>query len=34
MLQSQTVDATTLDLIKKLMKIPELADFNLVGGTR
>lgn len=33
MLQSQTVDASTLDLIKKLMQIPELEHFHLVGGT-
>jgi hypothetical protein len=33
MLQSQTVDAATLDLTKNLMFLPELQDFNLVGGT-
>ena len=33
MLQSQTVDAATLELLKKLMQVPELEDFNLVGGT-
>lgn len=30
MLQSQAVDASTLDLIKKLMQIPELEHFHLV----
>jgi predicted nucleotidyltransferase component of viral defense system len=33
MLQSQTVDATTLELLKNLMKLPELDQFHLVGGT-
>ena len=33
MLQSQTVDATTLELLKHLMKLPELEQFHLVGGT-
>ena len=33
MLQTQTVEAGTLDLIKTLMKDAELSAFNLVGGT-
>jgi len=33
MLYTETVDAKTLDLIKKLMNDKELRDFNLVGGT-
>lgn len=33
MLQLKTVDRKTLDLIIQLMKIPELKDFRLVGGT-
>ncbi len=33
MLQSQTVEQSTLELLKGLMTIPELADFALVGGT-
>lgn len=33
MLQTQTVEAGTLDLIKTLMNDAELSAFNLVGGT-
>lgn len=33
MLQIGTVEPATLDILKKLMTIPELADFSLVGGT-
>ena len=33
MLQTQTVEAGTLDLIKTLMKDAEFSAFNLVGGT-
>jgi predicted nucleotidyltransferase component of viral defense system len=33
MLQISTVESGTLDILKKLMTIPELADFSLVGGT-
>ena len=33
MLQTQTVEAGTLDLIKTLLKDAELSAFNLVGGT-
>lgn len=33
MLQTQTVEAGTLDLIKSLMHDAELSAFNLVGGT-
>lgn len=33
MLQIHTVEASTLTLLHKLMQIPELADFALVGGT-
>ena len=33
MLQVNTVEASTLALLQKLMQIPELADFALVGGT-
>ena len=33
MLQISTVEPGTLDILKKLMSIPELADFSLVGGT-
>jgi hypothetical protein len=33
MLYTETVEAKTLDLIKKLMADSELKDFNLVGGT-
>ncbi len=32
MLQSQTVDATTLELLKQLMQLRDLKDFNLVDG--
>lgn len=30
MLQTQTVEPRTLDVLKKLMKVPELSDFVLV----
>ncbi len=33
MLQISTVEPATLVILKKLMSIPELADFSLVGGT-
>ena len=33
MLQSQTVEPRTLELLKKIMQIPDLKDFVLVGGT-
>ena len=33
MLQISTVEPTTLVTLKKLMSIPELANFSLVGGT-
>ena len=33
MLQTQTVEPGTLDILKGLMKVPELSDFSLVGGT-
>jgi hypothetical protein len=33
MLYTETVEPGTLSLLKKLMSIPELADFSLVGGT-
>jgi len=33
MLQTQTVTAKTLALIKRLMADPQLSEFNLVGGT-
>ena len=33
MLHTKTVEPGTLSLLKKLMSIPELADFSLVGGT-
>ena len=33
MLQTETVDSTTLELIKKLQSDPVLNDFVLVGGT-
>ena len=33
MLHTKTVDPRTLSLLKKLMSIPELANFSLVGGT-
>ena len=33
MLQTQTVDGSTLGLLKDLMAIPELEQFALVGGT-
>ena len=33
MLQISTVEPATLVILKKLMAIPELADFSLVGGT-
>jgi len=33
MLQHSAVYPTTLELLKKLMQIPELSDFFLVGGT-
>jgi len=32
-LQLHTVQSDTLELLKVLMKIPELGDFNLAGGT-
>lgn len=32
MLQSKTVDAATLELLKNFMQVPELEDFNFVGG--
>ena len=33
MLYPQTVEPATLELLKQLMAIPELSNFNLVGGT-
>lgn len=33
MLQYGTIEPGTLDVLKKLMDMPELADFNLAGGT-
>ena len=33
MLYTNTVKPETLDLLQRLMKLPELADFALVGGT-
>ena len=33
MLQISTIEPATLVVLKKLMSIPELADFSLVGGT-
>jgi hypothetical protein len=33
MLQHHTVESGTLDLLKKIMAIPELTGFNLAGGT-
>jgi hypothetical protein len=33
MLQYSSVEPHTLDVLKKLMAIPELKDFYLVGGT-
>jgi len=33
MLQTQTVEPGTLSLLKRLMAIPELRSFCLVGGT-
>jgi hypothetical protein len=33
MLQTQTVEPGTLDILKKLMELPELTDFLLVGGS-
>ena len=33
MLQTQTVEPSTLELLKKLQQEPLLATFNLVGGT-
>lgn len=33
MLQSQTVTRATLELLKELMRLPELKQFALVGGT-
>lgn len=33
MLQTQTVEPGTLSLLERLMRIPELKDFGLVGGT-
>ena len=33
MLQKQTVDPGTFSLLKELMELPELINFNLVGGT-
>lgn len=33
MLQYSTIVPHTLDVLKKLMQIPELTDFYLVGGT-
>ena len=33
MLQTQTIKPGTLSILKKLMEIPELQSFNLVGGT-
>ena len=33
MLQIQTVEPATLDVLKKLLSLPELSNFLLVGGT-
>lgn len=33
MLQIQTVEPATLDVLKKLLSLPELSSFLLVGGT-
>jgi hypothetical protein len=33
MLQYSTVESHTLDVLKKLMQMPEMNDFYLVGGT-
>ena len=33
MLQTQTVESGTLSILKKLMEMPELQSFHLVGGT-
>ena len=33
MLQHSTIDPHALDILKKIMRIPELNDFYLVGGT-
>lgn len=33
MLQYRAIHPTTLELLKKLMTLPELEDFFLVGGT-
>ncbi|MBN2894191.1 MAG: nucleotidyl transferase AbiEii/AbiGii toxin family protein [Bacteroidales bacterium] len=33
MLQYQTVDSSTLELLRKLQKIPDLSELRLVGGT-
>ena len=33
MLQYSTVEPHTLDILKQLMKVPQLMDFYLVGGT-
>lgn len=33
MLQTQTVEPNTLSLLNKLMKLPQLKNFSLVGGT-
>lgn len=33
MLYTQTIEPATLSLLKKLMELPELSNFSLVGGT-
>lgn len=33
MLHTETVESSTLEILKKLMTIPELSHFSLVGGT-
>lgn len=33
MLHTQTVESATLDVLRKLMSIPELSEFSLAGGT-
>lgn len=33
MLQTQAVEPGTLEILKKLMEVPELSNFQLVGGT-
>lgn len=33
MLQTQTVEPGTFSILKRLMQVPELARFDLVGGT-